>query len=226
MLAQWEGRGDSDSSDSDIQSYSEGESQLTSHAESAAPVSCQPIAIVTVSSDQDFASDGGERGMEVERHSRKQRGRKGGRATQPRPDVPIEDFHSPSSSDSADGVLHLNLSKPVKKPGRPFPPPSARNRTQVDHVTITTPPSSPLEPTNLPDDTAISSPPSSPPEPPDHMTNSPDHMIISTPLSSPPALDDLADHMTISTPPSSPEQASMEGEVGGFKTSEWVRQVR
>lgn len=212
MLAQWGEKEGTDSSDTDIQSYSEGEEEnATSCAESAAAA-----AMATVSSDEDFADTTiDEEDLDVDvvvkRLYHMERGKK--REKPPRSwnaDVPIEDFVS-SSSDSSDGALHLNLYKPTKKGGK-----SAGTRMPTGHMTITTPPSSPPEP---PEDTAISTPPSSPL---DHVIMSPDHVTISTPLSSQPEQDDSSDHMTISTPPSSPELAST---VGGFTTSEWVKQV-
>lgn len=208
VLAHWESRGEgdeptiSDSSGSDIQSYSDNEGDFNSHAESAAVASSQHVAISAMSSDEDFADTAagvGEGGVEVKRPSCRRRGRRKARVTEPCPDVPIEDFNSPSS-DSADGALHLNLSKPSKKPARSFPP---LGGTPPDHMTISTPPSSPPE-----------------------LENSPDHMTISTPPSSPPELGYSPDDMTIFTPPSSPEQASVGSDAGRFKTSEWVRQVR
>ena len=223
MLAQWgAGKEDADSSDSDIQSYSEGEGELAaSCAESTAAVSCRPTAIATVSSDEDFDDttvdeEGCDVDVVVKQPNHMERKKRKGRPSQSRnTDVPIEDFIS-SSSDSADGGLHFNLSKHRKKGRKSSSHPPAGT---TDHMTIATPPSSPPEPISLPEDSAISTPPSSPLDP---MTILPDYMTISTPLSSQPEPDYSSDHMTISTPPTSPELAST---VGGFTTSDWVKQV-
>lgn len=212
MLAQWGDRGEgdhdttSDSSGSNIQSYSEDEGGLKPLADSAVPVSSQPVAIAAISSDEDFADTAPGAvlcGSEVKRSLHRQRRRGKGKGKSAGPDVPIENFNSPSSSDSDDGVLYFDLSKPLKKPSRTLHLlPDRVDSTPPDHMTISTPPSSPVELVYSPDDMAISTPPSSPPL----------------------ELGDSDDHMTISTPPSSPSEPA-EREADRFKTSEWVRQV-